>query len=94
VEAGRKAAHLAALNALAVLRQHLGSLDRVSRIVRLSVSVASARDFRDHPKSRMALLACAGTSSEKTRTLAAGVWVASLPLGVPVELEFIFEIAD
>src|SRR5215469_11151110 len=35
VEAGRNAAHLAALNALAVARQHLGSLDRVTRIVRL-----------------------------------------------------------
>src|SRR5438128_10747270 len=32
VEAGREAAHLAALNALAVARQHLGSLDRVTRI--------------------------------------------------------------
>src|SRR4029077_8397337 len=37
VEAGRKAAHLAALNGLAVARKHLGSLDRVTRIVRLGV---------------------------------------------------------
>ncbi len=36
-ESGRKAAHLAALNALAVARQHLGSLDKVTRIVRLCV---------------------------------------------------------
>ncbi|MFL6529508.1 MAG: RidA family protein, partial [Chthoniobacterales bacterium] len=35
VEAGRKAAHLAALNALAVAREYLGSLDKVTRIVRL-----------------------------------------------------------
>src|SRR5258705_10876498 len=35
VETGRKAARLAALNALAVTRQHLGSLDKVTRIVRL-----------------------------------------------------------
>jgi hypothetical protein len=35
VEAGRKAAHLAPLNAHAVARQHLGSLDNVTRIVRL-----------------------------------------------------------
>src|SRR5438270_3873383 len=41
VEAGRKAAHLAALNALAVARRHLGSLDKVTRIVRLGVSVAT-----------------------------------------------------
>src|SRR5208282_3146847 len=50
VEAGRKAAHLACLNALAVARQHLGSLDKVTRIVRLGVSVATSGDVRDQPK--------------------------------------------
>jgi enamine deaminase RidA (YjgF/YER057c/UK114 family) len=42
VEAGRKAARIAALNILAVARKHLGSLDKVTRIVRLSVSVATS----------------------------------------------------
>src|SRR4026209_2665787 len=37
VEAGHKAARVAALNALAVARRHLGSLDRVTRFVRLGV---------------------------------------------------------
>src|ERR1700739_661062 len=37
VQTGREAAYLAALNALAVARQHLGSLDQVTRIVRLGV---------------------------------------------------------
>ena len=50
VEDGRKAAHLAALNALAVAREHLGSLDKVTRIVRLGVSVATSGDVRDQPK--------------------------------------------
>src|SRR5579862_6535802 len=50
VEAGRQAAHLAALNVLAVARQYLGSLDKVTRIVRLGVSVATSGDIRDHPK--------------------------------------------
>jgi enamine deaminase RidA (YjgF/YER057c/UK114 family) len=50
VESGRKAAQLAALNALAVARQHLGSLDRVTRIVRLGVSVATSGDVREQPK--------------------------------------------
>src|SRR3989442_704479 len=50
VQAGRQAAHLAALNALAVAREHLGSLDRVTRIVRLGVSVATSGDVREHPK--------------------------------------------
>ena len=50
VEAGRKAAHLAALNVLAVARQHLGSLDKVTRIVRLGVYVATSGDVRDQPR--------------------------------------------
>ena len=50
VEAGRKAARLAALNLLAVAREYLGSLDRVTRIVRLGVSVATSGDVRDQPK--------------------------------------------
>jgi hypothetical protein len=50
VEAGRKAAHLAGLNALAVARGHLGSLDKVTRIVRLGVSVATSGDVRDQAK--------------------------------------------
>ena len=50
VEAGRKAAGLAALNALAVARQHLGSLDKVTRIVRLGVSVATSGDVREQPR--------------------------------------------
>ncbi|MGA8443429.1 MAG: RidA family protein [Candidatus Sulfotelmatobacter sp.] len=50
VEAGRAAARLAALNALAVARQHLGSLDKVKRIVRLGVAVATSGDIREQPK--------------------------------------------
>src|SRR5580658_10269019 len=50
VQTGREAAYLAAINALAVARQHLGSLDKVTRIVRLGVSVATVGDFRDHPR--------------------------------------------
>src|SRR5712671_4747281 len=50
VQTGRKAAYLAAVNALAVARQHLGSLDRVTRIVRLGVLVATSGDIREQPK--------------------------------------------
>src|SRR5260370_41521680 len=48
VEAGRKAAHLAALNVLAVARQHLGSLDKVTRIVRRGVPIADSGAVPDH----------------------------------------------
>jgi enamine deaminase RidA (YjgF/YER057c/UK114 family) len=68
VEAGRRAAQLAALNALAVARQHLGSLDKVTRIVRLGVSVATSGDVRDQLTP---LRSCFKTFSEKTRAPAA-----------------------
>jgi|SRR5437879_4562702 len=94
VEAGRKAAHLAALNVLAVARKHLGSLDRVTRIVRLGVSVATSGDVRDQPKVADAaselLQDVFGKDKSPCRLV---VGVASLPLGTPVELEVIFEVA-
>ena len=71
VAAGRKAARLAALNGLAVARQHLGSLDKVTRIVRLGVSVATFGDLCDLPKAADGLRSCCKTSSNLTRTLAA-----------------------
>ena len=94
VEAGRKAAHLAALNALAVAREHLGSLDKVTRIVRLGVLVATSGDVRDQPKVADAaseLLQSVFGKGKNPCRLVYGV--ASLPLGTPVELEVIFEVA-
>src|SRR5438105_12771417 len=94
VEAGRKAAHLAALNVLAVARQHLGSLDKVTRVVRLSVSVATSGDVRDQPKVAEAASEVLQDVFGRERNPCRSVFgVASLPLGVPVELEVIFEVA-
>lgn len=95
VEAGRKAARLAALNALAVARQHLGSLDKVTRVVRLGVSVATSGDVRDQPKVADAasdLLQDVFGREKRPCRLVYGV--ASLPLGTPVELEIILEVAE
>jgi len=50
VAAGREAARLAPMNAVAITRQHLGWLDRVKRIVRLGVSVATEGNVSDLPK--------------------------------------------
>jgi enamine deaminase RidA (YjgF/YER057c/UK114 family) len=92
VDAARQAARLAALNALAVARHHLGSLDKVARIVRLGVSIATSGDFREHPKvadgASDLLQDIFGKDKIPTRLING---VASLPLGVPVELELIFE---
>jgi enamine deaminase RidA (YjgF/YER057c/UK114 family) len=93
VEAGRKAARLAALNALAVAREHLGSLDKVKRIVRLGVLVATSGDVRDQPKvadGASELLQDVFGKEKNPSRLVYGV--ASLPLGTTVELELIFEV--
>ncbi len=93
VEAARKAAHLAALNVLAVVRQHLGSLDKVARIVRLGVSVATSGDIRDQPKVADAASELLQDVFGKDKSPCRLVYgVASLPLGTPVELEVIFEV--
>jgi enamine deaminase RidA (YjgF/YER057c/UK114 family) len=95
VEASRKAAHLAALNALAVARQHLGSLDKVKRVVRLGVSVATLGDVREQPKvadGASDLLQDIFGKGKNPSRLVYGV--ASLPLGAPVELELIFEVSN
>jgi enamine deaminase RidA (YjgF/YER057c/UK114 family) len=95
VEAGRKAAHLAALNVLAVTRQHLGSLDRVTRVVRLGVSVATSGDVREQAKiadGASELLQDVFGKAKNPCRLVFGV--ASLPLGVPIELEVFFEVRD
>ena len=92
--AGYNAARLAALNALAVAKEHLGSLDRVKRIVRLGVMVATTGEFRDHPKvadgASELLQAILGAQRNPSRLV---YGVASLPLGVPIELELIFEVS-
>jgi len=94
VETGREAARLAALNALAVARQHLGSLDKVTRVVRLGVSVATVGDVRDQPKVADGASELLQDVFGKDRNPSRLVYgVASLPLGTPVELELIFEVA-
>ena len=95
VEAGRKAAHLAALNVLAVARQHLGSLDKVVRVVRLGVSVATSGDVREQPKVADAASELLQDIFGKDKSPCRLVYgVASLPLGTPVELEVIFEVSS
>src|ERR1700687_1169754 len=50
VRAGREAAYTAALNVLALTRKQLGSLNRVSRVVRLGVYVAATPEFTEYQK--------------------------------------------
>ena len=93
VEDGRRATRLAALNALALVKAHLGSLDKVTRVVRLGVSVVTTPEFREHPKVADAaselLVSVFGADKISTRLVSG---VATLPVGVCVVLELIFEV--
>src|SRR5436309_3851720 len=93
VNAGREAAYAAALNVLALTREQLGSLDRVSHVVRLGVYVAATPEFTEHPKIADAaselLRDVFGQETVSSRLV---FGVASLPLGSPVELEVILEV--
>jgi len=95
VQTGSQAAQLAALNAIAVARKHLGSLDKVTRIVRLGVFVATSGDVREQPQvadgASVLLQDVFGKDKNPCRTVCG---VASLPLGVPVAIEVIFEVGD
>lgn len=93
VEQGREAARIAALNVLSAARNHLGSLDKVTRVVRLVAYIATDGDFYAQPK-------VADAASELLRDVFGEdklpvrmvLGVASLPLGVPVVLEVLFEV--
>ena len=92
-ETGRDAAYTAALSALAAARKHLGSLDRVTRVVRLGVFIATFGDFFDQPRVADAVSDLFrdifGTDKMAVRSV---IGVASLPLGMPIELEVTFEV--
>jgi len=95
VEAGRNAAYTAALSALAAAKQYLGSLDRVTSVVRLGVFIATSGDFFDQPRVADAVSDLFrdifGSENTAVRLV---IGVASLPLGMPIELEVIFEVAE
>lgn len=94
VEQGRALARECAINALGIVSDYLGSLDRVVKVVRLGGFVASAEGFTDQPQvidgASQVMLDVFGDAGRHAR---AAVGVAELPLGVPVEVEFIFEVA-
>jgi enamine deaminase RidA (YjgF/YER057c/UK114 family) len=92
-QAGAQAARSCGLQALAALRSELGSLDRVRRVVRVGVFVASAEGFIDQPEvANGASDLFAEVFGEPGRHARAAVGVSELPLGAPVEVEVTVEI--
>jgi enamine deaminase RidA (YjgF/YER057c/UK114 family) len=93
VKAGWEAARIAALGALAVVRGQLGSLDRIKRVVRLGIFMTTAGDFRDHPAvADGASDLFRDVFGEENMAVRSVIGVATLPLGVPIEVEAIFEV--
>ena len=94
VEAGQRAAGLCALALVAQLKAACGGdLDRVSRIVKLTGFVNAAEDFTEHPKVINGASDLLGEIfGDKGRHARAAVGTSSLPLGVAVEIEGVFEI--
>jgi enamine deaminase RidA (YjgF/YER057c/UK114 family) len=94
-ESGRDALRTASLSALAAARAHLGTLDKVTRVVRLGIYLATYGDFFDQPKVADAASELFESIFGKEKTSVRMVLgVASLPLGMPVELEVILEVAE
>jgi enamine deaminase RidA (YjgF/YER057c/UK114 family) len=90
VEDGKAAARLCVLNGLSVLRESIGALDRVVRIVKVVGFVASAQGFVEQPAVvDGASTLIAEIFGEVGRHARSAVGVAELPRGVPVEIEFV-----
>ncbi|MGH2692078.1 MAG: RidA family protein [Actinomycetota bacterium] len=90
---GATLARRCALQALAALKAELGSLDRVKRIAKVTVFVASADTFTEQPKVANGASDLLGdVFGEYGKHARAAVGVPVLPLGVPVEVELIAEV--
>jgi enamine deaminase RidA (YjgF/YER057c/UK114 family) len=93
IEDGRAAARLCMLNLLSLIRDAVGSLDRVGRVVKVLGFVASAPGFNDQP------LVMNGASEllqqvlgERGRHARSAIGVNELPRNIPVEIEMIVEL--
>ena len=95
LEAGRHAARLAALSALATLRDELGSLDRVQQIVSLRGVVNATPDFAGHTQViDGASDVFVDVFGERGKHARLAVGVGSLPVNLALEIELVAEIAD
>jgi enamine deaminase RidA (YjgF/YER057c/UK114 family) len=91
--AGRDALRTATLNALSAAKAHVGSLDRVTRVVSVKVYLATYGDFYNQP-----IVADAASEllrdlfGEDRMSVRSVLGVSALPLGAPAMLEVIFEV--
>jgi enamine deaminase RidA (YjgF/YER057c/UK114 family) len=95
IDQGYQAARQTALALLATIKDQLGGLGRVKQVVKLLGMVNCTPDFGDQPKvingASDLLLELYGERGKHARS---AVGMASLPRGIPVEIELILEVAD
>src|SRR5216684_6723554 len=90
---GQEAARIASLNALAVAKEHLGDLDRLKKLVKLTVLIATTEQFTEHASvadgASDLFVQIFGSEAGHTRLV---YGVQSLPIGAPLIVDVIFEI--
>lgn len=95
VDEGAAAARVCALNALSVLRNALGTLDRIDRVLSVTGYVASAPGFKEQPAvidgASSVLFEIFGEAGRHTRS---AVGVSALPRGGAVEIEMTVALTD
>jgi enamine deaminase RidA (YjgF/YER057c/UK114 family) len=93
VAAGQAAARQTGLAILSTLRAHLGSLDKIERLIKSLGMVNSTPQFHDHPKVINGysdlMKDVFGDAGVGTRS---AVGMVSLPAGIAVEIEAIFQV--
>jgi enamine deaminase RidA (YjgF/YER057c/UK114 family) len=95
VEEGYASARQVALSLLSTLKETLGDLDRINRIVKLTGFVNSAPEFIDQPKViNGASDLLVDVFGEKGRHTRSAIGMVALPGGIPVEIEIIVELAE
>ncbi len=95
-EQGKEAARAVGLNMLATLKNHLGSLDKVKRLIKTLGLVNCAHDFKDQPKviNGFSELFADVFGEDAGVGARSAVGTNALPGNIPVEIECIFELAD
>jgi len=93
VKEGHEAARIASLKVLAAAKQHLGTLDRLKKLVKLTVLIATTEQFVDHaPVADGASDLFAQVFGAETGHVRLVYGVQSLPIGAPLIVDVIFEI--
>ncbi len=93
IEKGQDAAILCTLNTLSLLKDHLGSLDKIKQIIKVSAYINSVESFKDHPQVvNPASNLLEKLFDEKGKHSRLAIGVTSLPLNSTIEIEYIIQV--